>query len=128
MQLLTDRRMQMLIFALALTCSLGWLFKAHCTGGGWSGGEQYTSGCYSDAVPFWTVREVDKGKIPYLQTRMEYPVLTGATIWIEGAAVRLLFGGHANATHFLAAVTLVNALLAFLVLRMLGSTGMSRLD
>ena len=123
MQLLTDRRMQMLIFALALTCSLGWLFKAHCTGGGWSGGEQYTSGCYSDAVPFWTVREVDKGKIPYLQTRMEYPVLTGATIWIEGAAVRLLFGGNANATHFLAAVTLVNALLAFLVLRMLALAG-----
>jgi hypothetical protein len=124
MQLLADRRVRMLMLVLALTCSLGWMFKAHCTGGGWSGGEQYSTGCYSDAIPFWTGREVDKGKLPYFQARMEYPVLTGAAIWIEGSAVRLLFGKHANATHFLAIVTLVNALLAFLVLRLFLGAGM----
>lgn len=124
MTLLADRKVRMLFLALALTCSLGWLFKAHCTGGGWSGGEQYTTGCYSDAIPFWTAREVDKGKIPYFQTRMEYPVLTGAAIWVEGGAARLLFGKQANATHFLGVATIVNGLLAALVLRMFVLAGM----
>lgn len=116
MRLFANGQVRLLFLALALTCSLGWLFKAHCTPGGWTGGEQYSTGCYSDAIPFWTAREVDKGKIPYFQARMEYPVLTGAAIWIEGSAARLLFGKHANATHFLAIATLVNALLAGLVL------------
>jgi uncharacterized membrane protein len=126
MRLWMDRRVRILFLALALTCMSGWLFKTHCTPGGWTESEQYTSGCYSDAVPFWTAREVDKGKIPYFQTRMEYPVLTGAAIWLEGGATRLLLGRHANASHFLGAVTLVNALLAFLVLWMFWRAGMDR--
>jgi uncharacterized membrane protein len=126
MKLLADRRVRMLFLALALTCSLGWLFKGHCTPGGWTDAEQYSTGCYSDAIPFWTSREVDKGKVPYFQTRMEYPVLTGAAIWIEGSAVRLLFGARANATHFLAAVVLVNALLAGLVLWLFLKAGLDR--
>lgn len=118
------RKMRTLMLALVLTCSLGWLFKAHCTAGGWTGGEQYSTGCYSDAIPFWTAREVDKGKIPYFQARMEYPVLTGAAIWIEGSAARLLFGKHANATHFLGIATLINTLLAALVLWLFAKAGM----
>lgn len=126
MKLFADRGVRLLFLALALTCSLGWLFKAQCTPGGWSNAEQYSTGCYSDAIPFWTARELDQGKIPYLQTRMEYPVLTGATIWIEGAVVRGLFGTDANATHFLGATTLVNALLAGLVLWMFLRAGVDR--
>lgn len=124
MRLKVDRRFGMLLAALALTCLLGWLFKAHCTPGGWTASEQYTTGCYSDAIPFWSAREVEKGKLPYLQTPMEYPVLTGAAIWIEGAAVRLLYGRHADAVKFMGMVTLVNALLAFLVLWMFRRAGM----
>lgn len=124
MRLFADRRVRVLFLALALTCSLGWLFKAHCTPGGWTNAEQYSTGCYNDAIPFWTSREVDKGKIPYFQTRMEYPVLTGAAIWIEGSAARLLFGRHANATHFLGIATFVNALLAGLVLWLFLKAGM----
>ncbi|RYY41556.1 MAG: DUF2029 domain-containing protein, partial [Sphingomonadales bacterium] len=113
---MVQRNLRMLFLALALTCACGWLFKSHCTPGGWTNAEQYSTGCYSDAIPFWTAREVDKGKIPYFETRMEYPVLTGAAIWIEGSAARLLFGAGANAMHFLAMVAIVNALLAALVL------------
>lgn len=126
MRLMADRQVRMLFLALALTCSLGWLFKAHCTPGGWTNAEQYATGCYSDAIPFWTAREVDKGKIPYFQARMEYPVLTGAAIWIEGGAARLLFGRNANATHFLGFATIVNALLAALVLRLFLLAGLDR--
>jgi uncharacterized membrane protein len=113
-----------MLLVLGLTCLLGLTFKTHCMPGGWTGSEQYSTGCYSDAVPFWQGREVDTGKLPYLQARVEYPVLTGAAIWIEGSAVRLLFGRAANASHFLVAVTLVNAALAFLLLAMLRGAGL----
>src|SRR5690349_17760130 len=54
---------------------------------------------------------------------MEYPVLTGALIWVEGGVTRL-FGDNANAMTFLGIVTLVNALLAGLILWMLWRAGM----
>jgi uncharacterized membrane protein len=119
-----DRHLKRLMLALALTCALGWLFKAECAPGGWTGDEQYYTGCYSDAVPFWTGRGVAAGEVPYFQARMEYPVLTGALIWVEGGATRLVFGRQANAIHFLFVVTLVNALLAGLVLWLFRQAGM----
>jgi uncharacterized membrane protein len=109
-------------WALAFTCLLGWLFKAQC-GAAWTGAEQYVTGCYSDAVPFWGLRGVAAGQVPYLEARMEYPVLTGALIWAEGLATRLLNGARADAADFLTIVTLVNAVLALLVLEMMRAVG-----
>ncbi len=126
MRLKIDRQFRALLIVLTITCLLGFGFKQHCMPGGWTGSEQYITGCYSDAVPFWTVREVDKGKIPYLQTPIEYPVLTGAAIWIEGAATHLIFGHYANDAKFLGVVTAVNIALAFLVLWMLWQAGVDR--
>lgn len=121
-----DRQLRALLIALAVTCMLGFGFKQHCMPGGWTDSEQYITGCYSDAVPFWSARQVDKGSIPYLQTPIEYPVLTGAAIWIEGGATRLLFGRRANDGDFLGVVTAVNIALAFLVLWMFWRAGMDR--
>jgi uncharacterized membrane protein len=121
-----DRKLIWLALALAVTCTLGWLFKAHCTPGGWTGGEQYTTGCYSDAMPFWGLRGVDKGQIPYLQARMEYPVLTGAQIWAEGAITHLLFGPQARDFQFLGVVSAVNALFAGLILWLFWEAGVDR--
>lgn len=121
-----DRQLIWLALALTVTCSLGWLFKAHCTPGGWTGGEQYTTGCYSDAMPFWGLRGVDKGQIPYLQARMEYPVLTGAQIWVEGAITHALFGPQARDFEFLGTVSAVNALFAGAILWLFWQSGMDR--
>ncbi|MBB4838092.1 putative membrane protein [Sphingomonas kyeonggiensis] len=126
MRLTIDRQFRILLIGLAVTCLLGFSFKQHCMPGGWTDSEQYITGCYSDAVPFWTAREVDKGRIPYLQTPIEYPVLTGAAIWIEGTATHLLFGARANDAKFLGVVTAVNIALAFLVLWMLWRAGVDR--
>jgi hypothetical protein len=123
MGLRLDRQLKRLMLALALTCAFGLLFKTHCAPGGWTHAEQYSTGCYSDAVPFWEGRGVAAGQIPYLQARMEYPVLTGALIWVEGGVARLL-GPGANAMGFLFVVTIVNALLAGLVLWMFWRGGM----
>lgn len=107
---------------LAFTCFLGWGFKAHC-GAAWTGEQQYITGCYSDAVPFWGLRGVAAGQLPYLEARMEYPVLTGALIWIEGLAARVLGGSRADAATFLAMVSLGNALLAGAILHLMRRAG-----
>ncbi|MEZ0242151.1 MAG: hypothetical protein ACAH11_02165, partial [Sphingomonas sp.] len=123
MRLALNPQLKRLMLALALTCAMGLLFKTHCAPGGWTQSEQYTTGCYSDAVPFWTGRGVAAGEVPYFQAQMEYPVLTGALIWIEGGITRGLFGVQANAMHFLIVVTLVNALLAGLILWLMWRAG-----
>lgn len=116
-----------ILFAMAATCFLGWLFKAHCvTNGGWLDSIQYTSGCYSDALPFWGLRGVSAGLIPYFQAPLEYPVLTGLLIWIEGGVTRILFGAGANAGHFLWVVTWVNEALAFAILWLMWRAGVDR--
>lgn len=109
---------------LALTCLLGWQFKAHC--GAWTNDVQYVTGCYSDAVPFWGLRGVSAGLVPYAEARMEYPVLTGLLIWAEGFATRTVWGAGATAGHFLLVVSAANAALAFAVLRMMTRAGVSR--
>lgn len=116
MNAVTDRRWQYLIAILAVTCLLGWFFKAHCMPGGWTNSEQYTTGCYSDAVPFWTSRGLYTGAVPYFDAPMEYPVLTGMLIWIEASLARMVGGAGANAAHFLYFVTFANAALAVLLL------------
>ena len=111
---------------LAMTCVAGWLFKWHC-GAGWNGAIQYVTGCYSDAVPFWGLRGVASGQVPYLEARMEYPVLTGTLIWAEGWVTRTLAGPGADAADFLNVVAAVNAALAFAVLGMMRRAGVDRL-
>jgi uncharacterized membrane protein len=121
-----DGRLMVLALALAVTCLCGWLFKAHCTPGGWTGGEQYTTGCYSDAMPFWAGRNIDKGQIPYLQAHMEYPVLTGLQIWIEGGITHAIFGADARDFQFLGVVSAANALFAGLILWLFWQAGIDR--
>lgn len=118
-----DRLLVALLIATFLTCCLGWLFKAHCTfdDGGWTASEQYTTGCYSDAMPFWGGREIAAGKVPYFQARMEYPVLTGALIYLDGRITAGLFGRAATAPHFLFVVALVNTAISLLVTWLLWS-------
>jgi uncharacterized membrane protein len=110
---------------LVLTCIAGWLFKAHC-GAVWTGDEQYLTGCYSDAVPFWGLRGVAAGQLPYVEARIEYPVLTGALIWLEGLVVRTIGGTRGDAFDFLLVVAIVNAGLAFAVLAMMERAGVPR--
>ncbi len=110
---------------LAMTCLLGWAFKGHC-GASWLDSVQYTTGCYSDAVPFWGLRGVSAGQIPYVQARMEYPVLTGMLIWVEGLVTRTLWGQGATAAHFLFVVAAVNAAFAYAILWMMERAGVDR--
>jgi uncharacterized membrane protein len=124
----TRTRLPVEIIAVAVVVLLlGLLFKAHCyLDGGWDGGEQYTIGCYTDVVPFWSGRGVAAGEVPYVDTPLEYPVLTGVQIWLEGAISRALVGADGSALMFLGVVTLANAALAVGILLVLHRMGVPR--
>ncbi|WP_448626275.1 glycosyltransferase family 87 protein [Geodermatophilus sp. URMC 64] len=60
-----------------LVLALAWLKQAPCASGNWAGFVQYTHFCYSDTIPLYGLRGLDTGQVPYLDSAVEYPVLTG---------------------------------------------------
>lgn len=83
------------VTALALiTGGAGLLWKAGCASTGWGGSsETYLNLCYSDVSPLFYVRGIADGVIPYLEKfdgrYLEYPVLTGAWMWLVGVIAKL---------------------------------------
>ena len=65
-----------LLFTVAVL-ALAWVKQAPCADGNWTGSKQYTHFCYSDTVPLFGLRGLDRGEVPYLDSQVEYPVLTG---------------------------------------------------
>ncbi|WP_245177355.1 glycosyltransferase 87 family protein [Geodermatophilus sp. DF01_2] len=96
--------------------ALAWLKQAPCADGNWAGSLQYTHLCYSDPVPLFGVYGQGEGALPYLDARVEYPVLTGAVMALA-AVLSGWYDGLADAVGLLPAVppvqsyTMVTALL-----------------
>jgi uncharacterized membrane protein len=85
---------------LAMTCFtllLGFAEKSPCTSAIWVHDKQYTHACYSDIVPLWGDERLDTGAVPYRDTAVEYPVLTGAFMLVTADLTR---GVHALDTHW----------------------------
>ncbi|NEK84929.1 DUF2029 domain-containing protein [Blastococcus saxobsidens] len=76
-----------LLFA-TLVLALAWIKQAPCADGNWAGQRQYTHLCYSDAVPLFGSYGLDTGAQPYLDARVEYPVLTGGLMALAAAGAR----------------------------------------
>ena len=70
------------------TLLLGFAQKSPCATGNWTGHKQYTHFCYSDVVPLWSDERLDVGAVPYRDTSVEYPVLTGAFMWVTAEFTR----------------------------------------
>lgn len=80
------------LFAMTIaTLLLGYVQKSPCATGIWNGHKQYTHFCYSDVVPLWSDERLNVGAVPYRDTKVEYPVLTGAFMWLTA---RLTTGVH----------------------------------
>lgn len=60
-----------------LVLALAWTKQAPCASGDWTGFVQYTHFCYSDTVPLFGLHGLAEGDVPYLDSPVEYPVLTG---------------------------------------------------
>ncbi|MDT4977766.1 MAG: hypothetical protein QOG98_3524 [Pseudonocardiales bacterium] len=101
-------------FLMAMTCFtllLGFAQKAPCVSGNWAGNKQYTHMCYSDVVPLWTDERLDIGAVPYRDTAVEYPVLTGGFMWLTAELTR---GVHALDSNW-SELVLFASLTAFLL-------------
>ena len=83
---------RVLLALTSIVLLLGFAQKSPCSTGEWTGSKQYTHMCYSDVVPLWSVERLDVGAVPYRDTAVEYPVLTGGFMWATAEITR---GVHA---------------------------------
>ena len=68
------------------------LAKQHCRTTGWATPGQYVHLCYSDVPALFGARGLADGHVPYLadlpvEQQVEYPVLTGAVMWLTSLLV-----------------------------------------
>jgi uncharacterized membrane protein len=71
-----------------LVLSLAWTKQAPCADGNWPGAKQYTHLCYNDAVPLFGIHGLSTGQVPYLDSPVEYPVLTGGLMQLAAVIAR----------------------------------------
>jgi uncharacterized membrane protein len=82
----TPLRVCLLFTVLVLT--LAWVKQEPCADGNWTGSKQYTHFCYNDAVPLFGLHGLDTGEVPYLDSLVEYPVLTGGLMQLAAVLAR----------------------------------------
>jgi uncharacterized membrane protein len=71
------------LMALAvLAALLGWAEKSTCRVHPYSHEYQYTRLCYTDVFVLYGVEGLAQGQQPYLQHKVEYPVLIGAAMYV----------------------------------------------
>ncbi|WNV75652.1 glycosyltransferase 87 family protein [Geodermatophilus sp. DSM 44513] len=103
-----------LLFTTAVL-GVAWLKQVPCSDGDWTGSVQYTHLCYSDPVPLFGVYGQGDGALPYLDARVEYPVLTGAVMalaaWLSGGYDALAAAVGLPAVPPVQSYTVVTALL-----------------
>ena len=108
-----------------LVLALAWLKQAPCSSGDWSGSKQYTHMCYSDPVPLFGAYEQDQGAVPYLDAKVEYPVLTGGFMalaasvsrWYDGAAAASLLPSVPPVQSYTVVTALLLSVCALVVTR-----------
>ena len=63
-------------------------------------GSPYRMLCYSDIQALWGARGISEAAIPYVDAELEYPVLTGAFIWVTRLASGLFPTDEPRLTFF----------------------------
>lgn len=90
-----DRTRRVGVALVVAVCFLalvaGWWTKARCLAddGNWTQGEEYVRWCYSDVFPLWFAERLNEGAVPYVDHPVEYPVLTGAQMYVAAQVVEL---------------------------------------
>ncbi len=88
----SQRLPKTVVAVLCLTLALAWFSKSRCllVDAGWQNGEEYRGWCYTDIYPLWFVERLNAGAVPYLDHPVEYPVLTGAWMWLANQVAAVL--------------------------------------
>ncbi|MGI8761867.1 MAG: glycosyltransferase family 87 protein [Jatrophihabitantaceae bacterium] len=103
---------RILLALTSITLLLGFAQKSPCASGDWTGNKQYTHMCYSDIVPLWSDERIDVGAVPYRDTAVEYPVLTGGFMWLAGDLTRAAHGLDSGWSELVVYVAITSLLLA----------------
>lgn len=106
---------RVVLLLACLTLAGNFVQKADCMDGAWKNLSQYKHFCYSDVVALYYAQELYTGKVPYLEHRNEYPVLTGAFMGVVGLTVQSLgetYPSMNQAQAFFLATTLILGLFA----------------
>ena len=91
---------RVLIALTLLTCTLGLLEKSPCLDpASWVHQHQYTRGCYTDLLPLYSNEGLADGQRPYLDHKVEYPVLIGGLMQVAADAVKP-FAPASRSTRF----------------------------
>jgi uncharacterized membrane protein len=114
---------RILLLVAILASALGAAIDSPCIGKSWTDNyEQFSRGCYSDMAHLYWGRGLDEGLMPYVEDPaqtgdedVEYPVLTGAVMyitaipisqsWNEETRARVFFSVNAIAIALLLAIT-----------------------
>ena len=79
--------LRVLILLATLGYIVGYFLDYACIDGLWASPDRYEHLCYSDIPALFGYRGFAEGLVPYLQTPpggqpLEYPVVTGAFMWV----------------------------------------------
>ncbi|WP_157749289.1 glycosyltransferase family 87 protein [Jatrophihabitans sp. GAS493] len=94
---------RVLLALASITLVLGFAQKSPCASGNWTSNLQYTHACYSDVIPLWSTERFDVHAVPYRDQVNEYPVLTGAFMYVTALltyAVHHLLPDNAESSLF----------------------------
>jgi uncharacterized membrane protein len=83
-----------------LTLMLHWAEKSDCNNGQWVNLSQYRHACYTDVVALYNSEGLADGKIPYVQSPVEYPILTGALMGVVGLPVHAFVKDHPSTNPY----------------------------
>jgi uncharacterized membrane protein len=97
---------------------LGLALKTPCATSDWSDGRATRYLCYTDIVPLYGVDGLEAKRVPYFDARVEYPVLTGA--WMYLLALPVSSVGSYFALNAVA-LALVAAGITLILYRLVGS-------
>ncbi|MGQ0678963.1 MAG: glycosyltransferase 87 family protein [Actinomycetota bacterium] len=99
-------------WAIGLTVAgllVGLAIKSQCAFNSWADNFQYTRFCYNEIQALFVARGIDRGLVPYIDTRFEYPVLTGVFMDLAGRVLRALVGWRVIQSHSDAGYLFVSA-------------------
>src|SRR5438876_1949038 len=79
--------LRVVLLVLSLTLAGGLLLKVPCAAPDWSPSSSAGFLCYTDMVPLYRGEGLSATRAPYFDARNEYPVLTGAWMYLTALPV-----------------------------------------
>jgi len=115
-------------WVLAMTMAvliLGFAEKSPCADGDWTGVRNYSHVCDSQIVPLWTGAQLDSGAMPYRDTTLDLPIVTGGFVTLSAEFTRGLHALQSDWSSVVLFVVVTSLLLAICALVVAACTALT---